>query len=197
MSALWSANALNFIKSNFLSFHVSGGTTELLLVKPHEDLIINCNIVSSTSDLNAGQVIDRVGVMLGLKFPAGLELEKLALKSTKKFKPNVFCNDGNCSLSGIENQCKKMFDNNEKPEDICLFALDSVYNAIKKMCDYALEKHGNLPIVFAGGVMSNTILKNKLSNAYNSYFALPQFSSDNAAGIAILTAIKEGELYVE
>ena len=196
-AALWSSNSLKLINNPFLSFHISGGTTELLLVKPDEDLVINCDIIAATSDLNAGQVIDRVGVMLGLSFPAGPHLEKLALKSTRKFKPHVFVKDGNCSLSGIENQCKKMLSDSETLEDICLFAIESVYDAIVKMCDYAIEKYGKLPIVFAGGVMSNSILRNRLKLKYDSYFALPEFSSDNAVGISVLTAIKEGEIFVK
>ena len=194
-AALWSSNSLNLINNKFLSFHLSGGTTELLLVTPDEDLVIKCDIVGNTLDLNAGQIIDRVGVMLGLNFPAGPQLEQLALKSNEKFKTNVFVKDGNCSLSGIENQCKKMLIDGVDKASICKFALESIYNAVTKMCDYAKSKFGDLPIVFAGGVMSNSILRERLSQRYNSYYALPEFSSDNAVGIAVLTAIKEGELF--
>ena len=49
-----------------------------------------------------------------------------------------------------------------------------------------LEKYGDIPVVYAGGVMSNSIIKNMLRKIPNTYFAEPRFSSDNAAGIALL-----------
>ena len=65
------------LDGRFLAFHVSGGTTEALLVTPQGDGF-GCECVAKTLDLNAGQVIDRVGVMLGMGFPCGPELERAA-----------------------------------------------------------------------------------------------------------------------
>ena len=66
----------------FLAFHVSGGTTEAILTTPDSNDIISCVIAGKTLDLNAGQLIDRIGVLLGLQFPCGAELEKLAKDGT-------------------------------------------------------------------------------------------------------------------
>ena len=74
VAALYSANKIDLLKEKFLAFHVSGGTTEAILVTPDDENIIKCEIVAKTLDLNAGQVIDRVGNMLGLPFPSGPEL---------------------------------------------------------------------------------------------------------------------------
>ena len=99
--------------------------------------------------------------------------------------------DGNPSLSGVENKCKKMFDDGCAPEDIALFCLRYVEKAIVAMLDYA---DNNLPVVFSGGVMSNSILQSALRAhcellGRESYFATPEFSSDNAAGVAILASL--------
>ena len=93
-----------------------------------------------------------------------------------------------CCLSGIENKCKKMLEDREKPEDIALFCLKSVEAALCGMTDAVIYKYGNLPLVYAGGVMANSIIRGTVENKYGGIFAKPEFSSDNAAGIAVLAA---------
>lgn len=190
MAALWSAGKMDLIEKKFIAFHVSGGTTEALLVSPDKERVFSCEIIGETLDLNCGQAVDRAGVMLGLPFPCGKELEKLAMNSDKVFNPKVCVKEGNCSLSGFENMCKKMVDNGEAKEDISAFCLSFVCKTIEKMTDACIEKYGNLPIVYAGGVMSDKIIRNRLEKKYDSYFAEPDFSCDNAAGTAILTYIR-------
>lgn len=191
-AAVYSADALNLLNDEFLAFHVSGGTTELLHITPHDDLIIECKLSAATLDLNAGQVIDRVGVLLGLDFPCGPQLEKLAKEGSlpKKYKPVL--KNGNCCLSGVENLCADVYKRGISKNDIALFCIDAISKTISEMSQFALLKHSNLPIVYAGGVMSNSIIKSELENKFNCVFSKPEFSCDNAAGIAILTAIKEG-----
>lgn len=184
MAALYSAGKRDLVGSNFLAFHISGGTTQLLLV----DKNLSTTLVASSSDLKAGQAVDRTGVMLGFPFPAGKYVDELACKSDKEYKINIKLKDGNCSLSGVENKCKAMYAGGEKPEDICRFCIDYIMTAIYKMAVYAREKYGNLPIVFSGGVMSNSIIKKKLTDELGAFFAAPEFSCDNAAGIAILAS---------
>lgn len=184
MAALYSANKRELFGERFLAFHVSGGTTQLLLV----DENLNTTLVASSSDLKAGQAVDRTGVMLGYPFPAGKYVDELACKSENEYKINIRLKDGNCSLSGVENKCRKMLEDGEKPEDICRFCLDYILTALYKMAVFAREKYGNIPIVFSGGVMSNSIIRKKLTEDLGAYFAEPEFSCDNAAGIAILAA---------
>ena len=188
-SALYSSDTLNFINEKFIAFHISGGTSQALLVEPN-DKYYKTTLISDSLDLKAGQAVDRVGLMLGLDFPCGPELEKLALKSDADFKKiRVFRRDGFFSLSGVENQCKKMLDDGAKHEDIALYCLNYIYSALEDSVLEIIQKFGKLPIVFSGGVMSNTIIKNKLKSKFNVYFAEPQFSSDNACGVAILASI--------
>ena len=188
-AALFSANRLDLMNEKFIAFHLSGGTTEALLVTPDENRIIKCEKVAGSADLKAGQAVDRVGVMLGLPFPAGKYLEELALQSTAKFKIKPTMKGKECCLSGIENKCRKMLDSGEKSEDIALFCLKSVEAALCGMTEALIEEYGKLPLIYAGGVMSNKIIRKTMEEKYGGIFAKPEFSSDNAAGIAVLTAI--------
>lgn len=188
-AALFSAGRLDLINEKFIAFHLSGGTTEALLVTPDESRIIKCEKVAGSADLKAGQAVDRVGVMLGLPFPAGKYLEELALLSTAKFKIKPTMKGSECCLSGIENKCRKMLDSGEKREDIALFCLKSIEAALCGMTDALIAEYGKLPLIYAGGVMSNKIIRKTMEEKYFGIFAMPEFSSDNAAGIAVLASI--------
>ncbi len=189
VAALYSSDSLNLLKNDFIAFHISGGTSQALLVKPDEKYFKTIK-VSDSLDLKAGQAVDRVGVSLGLKFPCGPELEKLASRSNNELEYiKVFRRDGMFSLSGVENKCKQMLDKGFKHEDIALYCLSYIYSAIDDTVDELTEKYGNLPVVFSGGVMSNKIIRQKIETKYSSHFAEPQFSADNACGVAILASI--------
>lgn len=190
-AALYSAQKLEKLSENFLAFHVSGGTTESLICTPSEESIVHAELIGTSSDLKAGQAIDRIGVRLGLNFPCGPALEKLALESKREFKIKPSMKEFDCSLSGVENKCLKMLEDGEKPEDIALFCLKYVEASIDSMASAALVKYPNHFICFSGGVMSNSIIRNSLKEKYDCAFAEPVFSSDNAAGVAILTSMKK------
>lgn len=190
LAALYSIERLDLIKEPFIAFHVSGGTTEALLVTPDEEEIIKAELIAESTDLKAGQAIDRAGVMMGLKFPCGAELDKMAQNSSKEFKIKPSMNMLNCSLSGVENKAKKMLENNESNNDIAKFVISYISETLSVMLERIKEKYGEMPVVFAGGVSSNSMIKEKLGKNYNAYFAKPQFSCDNAAGIAIYACLK-------
>lgn len=194
LAALFSAGKLELLRRKFIAFHVSGGTTDCLLVSKDDENIINIKEIGSSLDIKAGQAIDRVGLMLGLKFPCGKELEKLAEKSGRKFSPKIVLKGGNCCLSGLENICRKMIDGGEASENVARFCLDFVRCTIDAMTHYARDNYGNLPIIYAGGVMSDKLIKNGLSDNYEVYFAEPDFSCDNAVGTAVYAAIKENSI---
>ncbi len=189
-AALYSANKTDLLDKKFLAFHVSGGTTDLVFCEPDAEKIIKITPVSNSSDLKAGQAVDRIGVKMGIKFPAGKGLEKLAEKSDKNYKNRIKLNDGFCSLSGLENKCLKMLENGESQEDTAKFLLSYIADTVTAMTECAFNKFGDLPIVFAGGVMSNKIIKNIILSRFKAFFAEPEYSCDNAAGIAFLTSLK-------
>ena len=192
VAALYSADNLKLLNERFIAFHVSGGTTEALLVEPDEDEVIKCTLIASSLDLKAGQAIDRAGVMMGMRFPCGAEMDKLSRESDRTFgKVKVYSKGKDISLSGLENKCRKMFDDGESKADISKFCFHYICSALETMTDKILEEYGNLPILYSGGVMSNTLIKERLTKKYGGLFASPEFSSDNAAGVAILTYLKE------
>lgn len=190
LAALYSAGQLGLIYEKFIAFHVSGGTTDCLLVRYDEENVLSVTEIGTSLDLKAGQAVDRVGLMLGLEFPCGKQLEVLAEKSVKKYRIKPVLKEGSCCLSGLENQCRKMLDSGESPEDTAMYCLQYIYSAVRDMTAYALEKCGRLPIVFAGGVMSDKIIRKQLEADFGGYFAEPEFSCDNAAGTAIFAAVK-------
>ena len=162
----------------------------MLLVTPDKERIFGVEIIGETLDLNCGQAIDRAGVMMGLSFPCGKELEKLALKSSRNFKPRVCVKEGKCSLSGLENQCAHMLQSGAPKEDVARYCTDFVALTVEKMAEFAAEKYGGLPIVCAGGVMSNSLIAERMKRKFGADFAAPDFSCDNAAGAAILAAMR-------
>ncbi len=191
LAGLYSIDRLDLINKPFIAFHISGGTTEALLIEPDYEEIITAKIVAQSSDLKAGQAIDRAGVMMGLTFPCGKELDRLSLLSDREYKIKPSMNGLDCSLSGIENKAKKMFENGDSKEDISKFVLTYIANSIDKMTELIIEKYGNLPIMFVGGVMSNTLIRERITQKYNAYFAQPEFSCDNACGVAIYAYLKD------
>lgn len=192
LAALYSADKLELINNEFIAFHLSGGTTEALLVKPDKDEIIKAEIIAQSTDLKAGQAVDRAGVLLGLTFPCGKEIDALSQKSEKTYKIKPSMKGLDCSLSGVENKTKAMIENGEKDEDVAKFVLTYIYSTLEKMTDLIIQKYGKLPIIYAGGVMSNTFIKSNILNKFdNAYFAKPEFSCDNATGTAIYAYLKD------
>ncbi len=186
-AALYSADKTDLFNRKFLAFHVSGGTTDLVLCQPDAEKVFDTIPVASSADLKAGQAVDRIGVKMGLKFPAGAEVEKLAQKSNRHFKNKIKLKDGFCSLSGLENKCLKMLEDGESREDTARFLLTYIADAVTEMTLDAFRKYGELPVVYAGGVMSDKIIRDIIQSRYEAFFAEPEFSCDNAAGIAYLS----------
>lgn len=189
-AALTSANKWDIANSSFIAFHVSGGTTEVLLCKADVNGF-TAELVGGTRDLNAGQAIDRAGVMMGMQFPCGSELERTANEYTGKIcKQKISVADGYCNLSGLENLSAKVFKESNDKAKTSAFVLEFVARTLFEMAKGTREKCGDLPIVFAGGVMSNMRIRKLLTTLGNVYFAEPALSTDNAVGIAMLTKRK-------
>ena len=191
MAALYGSGKLDLADKEFIAFHFSGGTTDCLLVKKGKENPFLIEEIATSNDLKAGQAIDRVGGMLGLSFPAGMELDKLASSSSRQFKHNPAFKRNNPCLSGIENKCSKMLTNGEAPADIAKCCIDYICAVADKMTATALDAYPGLPVVYAGGVMCNSIIKEKLSKKYGGSFAPAQYSADNACGTAILASFQE------
>ena len=187
MAALYSSGALVPLKDkSFGAFHVSGGTTDMLYVTGGEDGF-SVRSVGGSADLHAGQAIDRIGVKMGLSFPCGPALEALALQNERPVpRPRVSVSGGVCHLSGLENLASKHYKSTESREETSAFVLEYVAATLDKLSGNLREKYPSIPIIYAGGVMSNKLIKSRLAHREDVYFAAPAFSADNAAGVALL-----------
>lgn len=190
LAALYSADCLSWLAPDtkpFLAFHVSGGTTDLVRCTPDKDSVLRIGPIASSLDLKAGQAVDRIGLMLGLKFPCGAALEQLAVQSDSKAHMQVKLKDGCCSLSGLQNQCAAMLAKGVSAPDIARYCLNSVAAVLKAMTKAAVT--GDTAVLYAGGVLSDLLIQEELRRLpIQTAFAAPDFSCDNAAGIAIFAA---------
>lgn len=180
----WSAGKLELLEQPMLAWHLSGGTTELLLVTP-ENGNLQAERIGGTTDISAGQLIDRTGQYLHLNFPSGKALDKLAAASEKKERFRVKLDGLQFSFSGVENKVQKMVAEGHAPEDIARFTLETVSSLVRRATDEAKQRYPGLPVLCSGGVASNSILRRYLNEAV---FSAPVYATDNAMGIAVLTA---------
>ena len=189
LACLYSCSAIDSINSDFICYHISGGTTQALLVQPSEN-IIDAKVIAHSLDLKAGQAIDRIGVKLGFDFPAGKFVDELANKSDKNFSKCASFKGDDFSLSGLENLALKMIDEGESREDTAKFVIDYIANTLEKSAFSLKEQYGDIKVYFAGGVMSNSIISKRFSESLKAFFSAPEYSSDNAAGIALYGYLK-------
>jgi len=188
-AALWSAGRLDLMTRRHLAWHLSGGTTELLLIEP-EGKSVRAERIGGTTDISAGQLIDRAGKLLGLDFPAGKKLDELASAASGEERFRVRVDGLSFSLSGAENQVCRFYERTASPEETAAFTLRTVIGAVGKATENALRQYSGLPVVFSGGVASNSMLR-RVMRGFEAIFAEPQFSTDNAMGIAVLTWLQE------
>ena len=185
-ASLWSAGHLELMDEPHLAWHLSGGTTELLLVEP-EGKLVKCTKIGGTTDISAGQLIDRTGQLLGLPFPSGKHLDALSREAAGKDFFRVKCKDMTFSFSGMQNKVQQYFEANGDPAETAAYALRCVAYGVFHATQQALKAYPGLPVVFSGGVASNTLLRQVLE-PLNPIFAQPQYSTDNAMGVAVLAS---------
>ena len=185
-ASLWSAGRMDLMERAHLAWHLSGGTTELLLVEP-EGKNVRCTKIGGTTDISAGQLIDRTGQLLNLPFPSGKHLDALSKESQGREVFKVKCPGLKFSLSGVQNKVQQFHDKNDDPAETAAYALRCVANAVFQASKNAMAAYPGLEIVFSGGVASNSMLREVLK-PLNPVFALPQYSTDNAMGVAILAS---------
>ena len=183
-ASLWSAGRMELMDAPHLAWHLSGGTTELLLVEP-EGKNVCCTRIGGTTDISAGQLIDRTGVMLNLPFPAGKYLDELSKDAVMQDVFKVKCPEMEFSLSGVQNKVEQFHATRQNDAETAAYALRCVAQAVRTATENALKAYPGLPVVFSGGVASNSMLRSSMADLDPS-FAQPQFSTDNAMGVAVL-----------
>ena len=180
-ACLWSAGRLDLMDKPHLAWHLSGGTTELLLVEP-DGRNVKCTKLGGTTDISAGQLIDRTGVMLELPFPAGKHVDLLSKDAVNTDLFKVKCSGLEFSLSGVQNKVQQYAQTNS-PAETAAYALRCVCHAVKAATENAQKAYPGLEVVFSGGVASNSMLRRVMQNAV---FSEPAYSTDNAMGVAVL-----------
>lgn len=189
-AALWSAGRMELMHTPHLAWHLSGGTTELLLVEP-DGKNVKAEKLGGTSDISAGQLIDRTGKLLGLPFPAGKSVDALSRGSDCRDRYRVKLHGLEFSFSGIQNKAEAFYAATNSPADTARFVMNCIVTCIADATRAALAEKPGLPVVFSGGVASNSMLRERMRE-FLPVFAEPQYSTDNAMGIAVLTALQEG-----
>lgn len=183
------------INRNILAIHISGGTTEFLhvnkLSKGYE-----AEIIGGTRDITLGQLIDRIGTCMGFPFPCGYHMEKYLHSNTdiEKIKYPSIAKSQFINLSGMENYYKNLYTSNKynKASIVCsLFEYAS--SCILNITEQLQNQYKFDAIIVTGGVASNSIVRNKMTDRFGSEVKLvfPSISnsSDNAVGSAYLPII--------
>ena len=183
-ASLWSAGQLPLMDDPHLAWHLSGGTTELLLVEP-EGKNVKCTKIGGTTDISAGQLIDRTGQLLQLPFPSGKHLDALSSQAVLKETFKVKCSNMEFSLSGVQNKVQQFHGVHENSAETAAYALRCVAKAVYQATEQALKAYPGLRVVFSGGVASNSLLRDVIA-PLKPVFSQPQFSTDNAMGVAVL-----------
>ena len=183
-AALWSAGRMDLMDVPHLAWHLSGGTTELLLIEP-EGKNVKATRIGGTTDISAGQLIDRTGQLLELPFPSGKHLDTLSKSAQDRSLFKVKCPGLEFSLSGVQNKVQQYHTAHQDPGETAGYALRCVVQAVITATKNAQKQYPGLEVVFSGGVASNGLLR-ELSKPLKPVFAQPQYSTDNAMGVAIL-----------
>ena len=184
-ASLWSAGHMELMDQPHLAWHLSGGTTELLLVEPQGKNVI-CTKIGGTSDISAGQLIDRTGQLLQLPFPSGKHLDELSCQATGTDIFRVKCSNMTFSLSGVQNKAQQFHAAMGIPAETAAYALRCVAKAVYLATEQALKAYPGLRVVFSGGVASNSMLREIIA-PLDPIFSEPRYSTDNALGVAVLT----------
>ena len=184
-ASLWSAGHLELMQEPHLAWHLSGGTTELLLVEP-DGRNVKCTKIGGTTDISAGQLIDRTGQLLQLPFPSGKHIDALSKEASMKETFQVKCPGMEFSLSGVQNKVQQFHEKNGIPAETAAYALRCVAVAVFRATQNALKAYPGMRVVVTGGVASNSMLREVIS-PLDPIFSQPQYSTDNAMGVAVLT----------
>ncbi len=171
----------------FICVHMSGGTTEILLCS-NDSRGYASQIIGKTIDISAGQLIDRIGCMLGMDFPCGQEMDRLYDRNKALDLP-VSVNGTNISFSGVENQCKLYYERGLDKLSIIGGVFNCVADSIMKAVKQVAYQYNIKDILFVGGVSSSQNIRNMFlseKDLLEFYFAQDQLSSDNAVGVALI-----------
>jgi len=187
LAGIWSAGGPS--AGRFLVAHVSGGTTEITAVEKRLGNL-SVTLLGGSQDIAAGQLVDRIGVAMGLSFPAGPKLELLAKQGhCAAAKIPVAVRGLETSFSGPETQARKLLDQGVEPQAVAAGVEVCIAESLGRLIRNAAKETGITDILFVGGVVANTYIRGRLATLladgeHKLFFPLSEFSSDNAVGAA-------------
>ena len=181
------SRSIGFTDNEFIAFHVSGGTTEVLRVNRNSSYSIEK--LGGTLDISIGQLIDRIGVALDLPFPAGKYMDSLALgcRELQERMPSTV-KGLEFNLSGQENCGLRYIKDGYTQEETAYITMMCIYKTLEKLISHVFELY-SLPVLITGGVASSNFLKQKLCKRFRKdrlLFSSPQLAGDNAVGTAYI-----------
>lgn len=178
----------------FLFVHISGGTTEILLAsKTGADYTYQ--LLMQSLDISAGQFIDRIGVKLGLGFPAGIGLETMALEATGVIELPVAVKKGCVSFAGPCSAAERFLVKGVEHATLAKGVLECVAESLYRSVRYFAAEQKIHRVLFIGGVAGNSLIREYIKGklikySVQAFFATPQFSSDNAIGSALYARLR-------
>ena len=187
---LWAARVDSGMpEGDCLFVHLSGGTTEMLSLRDHA-----LTLIGGTRDLHAGQLVDRIGVELGLPFPAGPYLEKLAGECVPLAAIPVSMEEQDCfcHLSGAESKARQLLKQGMPQDQVAAEVYDVLARCVARMLIAGKRKTGLQQALVAGGVASSALFRKRLrerlarKDDLKVYFGRPEYSGDNAVGAALI-----------
>ena len=185
----------------FICLTVSGGHTQIVLVEDH----LKMEVIGTTLDDAAGEAFDKTGKILGLDYPAGPIIDKLAKLGQPVFEfPEPKIDGLNFSFSGLKTAIlyflrdnKKLNPNfiEENLNDICASVQDRIISILMNKLTKASNERGIKEIAIAGGVSANSKLREELVrlgdlNGWRTYIPQFQYCTDNAGMIAMTAYYK-------
>ncbi|HKK87553.1 MAG TPA: tRNA (adenosine(37)-N6)-threonylcarbamoyltransferase complex transferase subunit TsaD [Saprospiraceae bacterium] len=190
----------------FLCLLVSGGHTQLVIMHDAFEM----EVVGKTIDDAAGEAFDKTGKILGLPYPAGPEIDRLAQKGKARFKFTTPSVDGlNFSFSGLKTSILYFLRDEKKKNpdfieqnltDICASVQKTIVDYLLLQLEKAMEQYGLDRVAIAGGVSANSELRRRVQGLKNigaEVFILPmKYCVDNAGMIGMAGVFKwEKEMY--
>lgn len=189
MAAIYSCKKYSILSEPFITCHLSGGTTELLLTHM-TDNGFDCELVGGTLDLPAGQFIDRIGVKMGMSFPCGKYLDYSAMEYDGERGKAPFCEkDGYINFSGEETRYSRLYNDGMDRERIAYSVMECIGLSVRQAITSVRMRCGVENVLMVGGVSSSSFIREMFSDLPNVYFAEPALSTDNAVGVCELGRI--------
>ena len=172
------------LPTTFIGVHISGGTSEILKVNNNKRIVVE--IIGKSLDLSFGQLIDRIGLYMGLTFPCGKTLDQLRTNVSDRYKLKLSIKELSFNLSGFENKLKSYYDQDQNISKISNTLFYYLGQILSNILNDAIKEYGIDTVVLSGGVSANDFLRDHLSEEVRGHVLFPrkEYATDHALGNA-------------